>query len=180
MGIFEESTILVQQVLGDIPVEPEPVKVFLSYSGADGYERNVLLTHLKQTGRNLLSVWSDSRLTVGEGWHGEISRELARAEIFVLLVSSHALSSSYIRSHEIRPALERHRRPDGRLKFFPALLKACNYSNDPDIGSYQVVHFEGSPIVSVGVDLHRAMAFLAAEICKEALRMRDMKMDDMW
>jgi hypothetical protein len=181
VGIFEESAGIVQHVIGEIPLAPEPVRVFLSYAHEDRRHCVGLVDHLTPTAdQGLISVWCDDNIIVGDPWHGQIGDALDAAEIFVLLLSAPALSSSYIRANELRPALRRARREPGSLDIMPVLLRACGVEHDPDIDVPQVLRRAEGPIIAGTGDDDAGLAFLAREIRQRALRRRGITEDDLW
>lgn len=86
--------------------------VFISYAHADEKQRRALQLRLNiLANQGLLdrreSVWHDRRLRAGEDWDAEIKGQLESADVIVLLISMHAMASTYIQTFEHKRALER-------------------------------------------------------------------------
>jgi hypothetical protein len=65
-----------------------PVSLFYSYSHRDEEFRSALETHLSVLRRSrLVAEWHDRIIGAGGDWRGEIDRNLASADIVLLLVS---------------------------------------------------------------------------------------------
>jgi predicted nucleotide-binding protein len=63
-------------------------KAFLSYSHQDGAWRDRLMTHLAiLERRELIHVWADTRINVGETWQTEIENALRESRVAILLIS---------------------------------------------------------------------------------------------
>lgn len=70
--------------------------VFLSYSHADESLRDQLEKHLSALKRQgLIDSWHDRRIVAGKEFDKEISGNLEKAEVILLLVSSDFLASDY-------------------------------------------------------------------------------------
>lgn len=85
-----------------------PLKLFASYAHEDELHRAALekyLIVLKLQG--VIEHWDDRKLVAGDKWNEEINENLERAHIIVLLVSIDFLNSDYIRTKEMRRAMER-------------------------------------------------------------------------
>lgn len=85
-----------------------PLKLFTSYGHEDEPYRAALekyLIVLKLQG--VIDHWDDRKLVPGDHWDKEINENLETAHIIVLLVSIDFLNSDYIRTKEMRRAMER-------------------------------------------------------------------------
>lgn len=99
-------------------------KVFISYSHKDEDWKDRLqdqLAVLEMEG--LLSVWEDRQVDIGDDWYPEIEKALNEADIAILLISAHFLSSKFIKSEEI-PRLLQRRAQEG-IRVIPLVLKPC-------------------------------------------------------
>jgi TIR domain len=92
--------------------------IFISYSHRDELWRNELVRHLR--------VWDTSEIQAGANWSAQISENLSRADLAVILVSPDALASDFIVEQEL-PALIRRQR-DGEMVVVPVLLKASQWT----------------------------------------------------
>ncbi len=85
-----------------------PLKLFVSYAHDDEPYRKALekyLIVLKLQG--FIEHWDDRILVAGDKWDQEINENLEKAHIIVLLVTVDFLNSAYIRTKEMRRAMER-------------------------------------------------------------------------
>ncbi len=97
-------------------------QVFLSYSHKDEHYRRAVSAHFGVIARHhAVEVWSDRRIRGGAPWREEIAAKLAAAELVVLLVSQHALTSSFILDHEVEPAIKASKR------IYPILVRDCDW-----------------------------------------------------
>jgi hypothetical protein len=105
---------------------PKP-RIFISYSHTDERLRKVLELHLEVLKIQGLvhKVWHDRRIQPGMDWDKKIQEELASADIVLLLTSTAALSSRYINSDELRPALERYVKKQAEV--VPIILERCDW-----------------------------------------------------
>jgi tetratricopeptide (TPR) repeat protein len=105
--------------------------IFISYSHKDEPEHprdgevqwlSFVRTYLQPAVKHgVFSLWDDRHMTGGEDWDPEIERNLRECDIFILLVSAHAMASNYIIDKEI--ALIRERQARGApVHFYPLLL----------------------------------------------------------
>lgn len=107
-----------------------PVHLFYSYSHKDEALRSRLEPHLKLLQRQgLLTTWHDRMIGPGEEWKEQISTELERADIILLLVSADFLASDYCYDIEMTSALERHEA--GTAVVIPVILRDVNWKNAP-------------------------------------------------
>ena len=102
-------------------------RVFISYSHHDDAAKDQLVLQLKvlQTA-GLVEYWLDRDLTAGEEWNRGITAQLEEMDVFVLLVSTHSLTSDYINRVEITRALER--RTEGTAEVVPVILHRCQWT----------------------------------------------------
>ena len=101
--------------------------IFISYSHRDREWLSRLQAHLgvlQQEG--LIDAWSDENLHPGDEWPQGIRDALDRADIAVLLVSAHFLSSRFIMEKEMPILLER-RQAGGLKKLLPLVVTPCNW-----------------------------------------------------
>jgi hypothetical protein len=104
--------------------------IFLSYAHEDEAMKQELdksLIMLKRSGK--IAVWQDRQLLAGQEWDEGIRKELAAADIILLLVSVDFNNSQYIWDKELATAMERHARGDVRV--IPVILRSCEWSEMP-------------------------------------------------
>jgi TIR domain len=107
-----------------------PVSLFYSYSHRDERFRRTLESHLSVLRRSgLITEWHDRMIGAGGDWRGEIDRNLATADIVLLLVSPDFLASDYCWGEEMTKALQRHERGEARV--IPIILRPCRWRNTP-------------------------------------------------
>ena len=99
------------------------LKVFTSYAHEDEPYRAALqkyLIVLKLQG--VIEHWDDRKLVPGDKWDQDINENLEKAHVIVLLVSIDFLNSDYIRTKEMRRAMERL--GAGEAVVVPVLVRA--------------------------------------------------------
>ncbi len=120
------------------PTISKPVKLFYSYAHADEALRKTLETHLVGLKRQgLIEPWTDRKIEAGQAWDEAIKRELAEAELVVLLVSPDFMASDYIWEKELAPALER--REQGKAVVVPIIVRPT------DLKGIEFMKFQGLP-----------------------------------
>jgi TIR domain len=77
----------------------------------------------------------------GEEWKGQIDRQLAEADIILLLVSADFIASDYCWGEEMTKALARHQLGEARV--IPVILRPCRRQKTP-LGSLQAGQETGS------------------------------------
>src|SRR5712691_2818371 len=105
--------------------------IFISYSHKDEPEHprdgevqwlSFVRTYLQPAVKHgVFNLWDDRHMTGGEDWDPEIERNLRECDIFILLVSAHAMASNYIIDKEIAIIRERQARGEP-VHFYPLLL----------------------------------------------------------
>jgi internalin A len=120
-------------------------RVFISYSHHDDAAKDQLVLKLKvlQTA-GLVEYWVDRDLTAGEEWNRGIREQLETMDVFVLLVSDHALISKYIDTVEITRALER--REQGTAEVVPVILHRCQWKACGRLNHLIALPKDGKPI----------------------------------
>ncbi len=106
------------------------LSIFLSYSHEDEAMKTQLdknLIMLKRSDK--VSVWQDRQLMAGMEWDDTIKKELAAANIILLLVSVDFNNSQYIWDKELKVAMERHEKGEARV--IPIILRTCDWTGMP-------------------------------------------------
>jgi hypothetical protein len=120
------------------PSMARPAKIFISYSHVDEPHRKQLDVHLTPLKREgLIDTWHDRMLTPGTDWSHEINRNLAEADIVLLLVSADFVASDYCFDKEMGVALDRHSR--GEACVIPVFVRPT------DFGTMPFARFQGLP-----------------------------------
>jgi hypothetical protein len=125
---------------------PAKLKVFLSYAHEDEamkvqLDKNLIM--LKRSDK--IDVWQDRKIMAGSEWDDSISKELAEADIILLLISVDFNNSQYIWDKELKVALERHERNDVRV--IPVILRTCEWDEMP-YAKLQALPTGAQPITS--------------------------------
>ncbi|HEX6746792.1 MAG TPA: toll/interleukin-1 receptor domain-containing protein [Longimicrobium sp.] len=121
------------------------MRILCSYSHRDERLRQDLEAHLAVLHRLLLvrEIWTDRLILPGRDWQREIDEKLAEADLILLLVSAHFISSNYCYSIEMQKALDRHKR--GEAIVIPIIARPCDWTSTP-IGTLQALPQNGKPI----------------------------------
>jgi hypothetical protein len=110
--------------------EGGPIRVFYSYSHADEALLNKLRLHLAYLRRRGLIVeWHDRAIDAGARWADEIKRNLASADLVLLLIRTHFINSDFCYGTEMTAALERDERGEARV--VPIILSPCRWLKLP-------------------------------------------------
>lgn len=119
-------------------------RVFISYSHRDEELRNELEKHLATLRhQGLIETWHDRRIVAGQDFENEISENLEKADIILLLVSSDFISSPYCYGIEMSRAMERH--DSGEALVIPVILRPCYWQGLP-FGRLLATPTDGKPV----------------------------------
>ena len=127
--------------------EPKaPVEIFFSYAHKDESFKSDLVDHLAVLRRKgVISAWHDRNIDADDEWEKEISENLEKAHIILLLVSTSFLASNYCWSIEMDRAMARH--ASGEARVIPMILKPCDWKDAP-FAKLQALPKDAKPIVS--------------------------------
>lgn len=143
--------------------------IFFSYSHADEDLRDTLEKHLAALKhQGLINTWHDRRIQPGDEFASEISNELEKADIILLLVSADFIASTYCYDIEMKRAIERHESKEARI--IPVILRACDWHDTP-FGKLMAAPKDGRPVRS-WPDLDDAFLDIVQAI-KKALPKKD-------
>jgi internalin A len=131
---------------GRVGLERErAARIFVSYSHKDERLLNELKTHLSPLRRlNLIETWDDRSIEAGEDWREEISANLERADIILLLVSADFINSDYCYEKEMARALERHEKKEARV--VPVIVRDSKWELIEELSKLQAVPKGGKPV----------------------------------
>jgi TIR domain len=102
-----------------------PLQVFISYSHKYAKMLESLGEHLEPlVSDGLIRIWKDRDIHAGDDWENEINREIAAADIILLLVSAPFLASPYCRKELLR-AIDL--RGKGKSLPIPIILRPCQW-----------------------------------------------------
>jgi hypothetical protein len=122
----------------------KPVSLFYSYSHQDERLRVKLQRALVVLRRNgLIAEWHDRNIDAGDDWAKAIDRNLATADIILLLVSADFLASDYCWGEEMTKSLQRHERRETRV--IPVILRPCRWMETP-LKDMQAVPTNAKPV----------------------------------
>ena len=138
--------------------------VFISYSHKDEEWKDRLVTQLSVLeAENLLQIWDDRKIHVGDNWKQRISDAMQGASIAVLLISADFLTSNFIRSEEV-PKLLARQKQDG-LRVVPLIVRPCAWKIVPWLAEIQVRPKDGRPLSSGNTNqIDQDLADLVIEI----------------
>lgn len=83
----------------------------------------------------VVRYWADTYLHTGQTWEQEIEKAIARADVFLLLLTPNFMASDYIYKTEL-PKIEDRVRDHGGL-ISPVLMRDCVWEHK--LGRYQAV-----------------------------------------
>ncbi len=127
-------------------IDSKKINVFVAYSREDEAIRNKLDAHLYSLIRqNKIIIWFDGLIQPGEPWLKEIDKNLANADIILLLVSANFISSDFCYGYEMETALNNHK--EGKSTVIPIIVSHCSWENMP-FSHLQVLPEKGTPIMS--------------------------------
>jgi hypothetical protein len=105
-------------------------KVFISYSRQDQIFRQELDKHLSNLKRqNIISSWHDGDIIPGTEWQPQITENLKRADIILLLISADFMTSDFCYSTELTQAIARHNAHQAHV--IPILLRPTDWEGAP-------------------------------------------------
>jgi hypothetical protein len=129
------------------------IRVFYSYAPEDEKLQVELQKHLTVMKRNNeITDWSNWNIKAGEERRKLASRNLANAQIILLLLSTDYLASDYRFDHEMRQAIQLHMNEEARV--IPIILRPCDWKKakvgEPPfsiiLGDLQALPKDGKPI----------------------------------
>ncbi len=154
--------------------------IFISYSHKDEPEHprdgevqwlSFVRTYLQPAVKHgVFSLWDDRHMAGGEDWDPEIERNLRECDIFILLVSAHAMASNYIIDKEI--AVIRERQAKGEpVHFYPLLLTPTPKAGLEKVKDKNLRPRDGKPFSGYSAhDRQQHMSDAADEIARLAER----------
>ena len=126
-------------------IEYGKINVFYSYSHKNEAICEEVMRSLEPLrAEGAISEWYDRCIIPGQNWSAEISDNLARAKIVLLMVSPEFLTSDYCRGIELNEALEDHWERQRRI--VPIILLDCPWENTR-FGSFQALPKGGKAVV---------------------------------
>ena len=121
------------------------IQVFVSYARQDEALREELANHLSALKRNReIASWDNSCIEPGEEAEKQISRNLASAQIILLLVSSDYLASDELWRLEVEQAIARHQA--GTTQVVPIILRPCDWQENTPFEGIAPLPKDSKPI----------------------------------
>src|SRR5579872_1102150 len=141
-----------------------PPSVFISYSHQDEVWKDRLVTHLcVLEHQGLLQTWNDRNIGAGDEWLEEILKGMDSAQVAVLLVSAHSLTSPFILHTEVPRLLERRGREG--MVVFPVLCRDALWQEIPWLAKLEARPKDGKALASFRGNARDAeLAKIAKEI----------------
>lgn len=140
--------------------------LFVSYSHKDEKHKDYVVSHLGVAEKQgLLKTWDDRRIKGGRDWQAEIDAALDQADIGVLLISRHFLTSDFIMDHEVQTMLQRH--ADHDVIIYPILISDCTWQSVGWLKAINLRPKDAVPLNSFGeAERDQVMANIASEIAQ--------------
>jgi hypothetical protein len=127
-----------------MPRAPKPITIFYSYSHKDERYRDDLASSLALLKRQgLIREWYDRNLVAGERWEEAIYRELASADLILLLISRDLINSDFIWGQELKRAMDRD--ATGQARVIPIVVRPADWQASP-LGALQALPKNAKPI----------------------------------
>ncbi len=143
-----------------LPVDQTPpprhdtarMRLFVSYAHADAKQIAPLSTHLTILGeRGYIQAWQDTQLTAGEEWEDRILEELDRADIILLLYSTHSRASKFIQKIEAPKAVQRARDKQHPCSLIVVPLDRKDWDEnvalEQDLKKFQAATWNADPVL---------------------------------
>ena len=121
----------------------DPFKIFICYAREDREALELLRKKLKPLDSRI-DMWHDREITGGKDWDKEIRVNLKTADIVLLLISDDFFDSDYIKSVELREALEGHARKENVV--VPVILHYCLWDEHDEISKLQALPPDANPV----------------------------------
>ena len=144
--------------------------VFISYSHKDKDWKDRLVDHLGVLQeQGLLNLWEDRQIGAGEDWYQKIQAAMNAANVAILLISAHSLTSRFILREEVSRLLQR-RDLEG-LEIYPVIVKPCPWQKVDWLSRMQVRPIEGKALSAHhGHRRDEALSKIATEVIEQFAR----------
>lgn len=139
-------------------------KIFISYSHKDEKIKNDLVTHLYALkASDKVEIFDTMSISPGQEWSSTIQKEIAEADIILLLISSDFLASDYIINQELPAILKRHEEK-GQV-VIPVIARPALWTNAPELRKLQVWPRDARPLSGLSIlELDNELADLSKRI----------------
>lgn len=129
-------------------LEPPKIRIFCSYADEDWYLLDKLEKHLKGLERrDEVFNWSKHKVSPGQEPRREITEQLKKADLILLLISRDFIASDDCYGVEMDYALARH--TDGKTRIVSVLLRPCSWEALP-FSRFPVLPINKKPITLWG------------------------------
>lgn len=119
------------------------IALYYCYDRKDRALHDALRSHLAALLQGQFTSWHAGEIKAGMEWQKEIADHLQTAEVILLLVSAHFLTSKDIYSEETRLALARHER--NKALVIPILLRPVDLEGTP-LSQLSALPSNGKPV----------------------------------
>lgn len=121
------------------------LNIFISYAHKDEIYKNEFVEHLTPLIQSeMLEELNSNSILPGANWRDEIRKQIDKADLFILLLSSSFFASGYNNDIELQRALNLSKK--GKKKIIPILLRPVDYSS-LELSSYQALPRNSKPVV---------------------------------
>ncbi|NIM16858.1 MAG: TIR domain-containing protein [Candidatus Aminicenantes bacterium] len=149
-------------------------KVFISYSHKDEEWKGKLTAHLKVLEmEGYCTLWDDRKIKEGDEWFPGIEKALNEAQIVIMMISAHFLTSNFIRKEEVPRILDRRMKEGVRV--IPFIVKPCAWKTVRWLAALQVTPKDGEPLSTrQEAEIDRVLANFAERIAS-LLKQKEIK-----
>ncbi len=152
-------------------------RVFISYSHNDVEWLERLRVHLRPLEReSVVSIWDDSKITVGRIWRDEIRAAIDSAKIAILLVSANFLASDFIIDNELPPLLEAAKE-EGAL-IMAVIVSPCRYRQTRSLEKFQAANSPDKPLSGMTLNEQEEVLVKLSESIDDALSVNNGSQSD--
>lgn len=132
-----------------MPASNRAIRVFVSYAHADRQHADDLRAHLSGLVRSgEIRCWWDGMIQPGTRWKPEVFAELQSADVVLLLVTAHFMTSEFCNEQELR--LAREQEAQGRSDVVPIWVEPVDREAF-QLGSLQWIQHEGRSVVEAPI-----------------------------
>jgi tetratricopeptide (TPR) repeat protein len=124
----------------------QTIDIFISYSHQDDDWREKLDVHLANLGRQgKIRSWHDHAIEAGVERDAEISSQLEKAKIILLLISPNYMASDHLYNQQLKRSIQRHH--EGKARVIPVILRPTDLTGS-DLNRLMSLPRNGHPISS--------------------------------
>jgi len=148
-------------------------KIFISYSHEDEDWMNDVKRHLSvANNEKQLDIWHDRYIDIGDYWFEEIKKAIKKANVAIFLVSSHFLTSEFIKRKEI-PEFLNLQKSKG-LIIIPFLISDCDWKGVDWLEKINIYPKDGNALESFQESDQNSLLAKLPHIIREKFYKSDM------